>query len=39
MNGKRQKIHWSVALEPAGEGEALLLRLSKGRTVCGEPNI
>ena len=22
MNGKRQKTHWSVALEPAGEGEA-----------------
>src|SRR5271165_84602 len=28
MNGKRQKIHWSVALEPAGEGEAL---------PCGSP--
>ena len=23
MNGKRQKTHWSVALDPAGEGEAL----------------
>ena len=22
MNGKRQKTHWSVALDPAGEGEA-----------------
>jgi RNA-directed DNA polymerase len=22
MNGKRQKIHWPVALDPAGEGEA-----------------
>src|SRR5271166_2364271 len=22
MNGKRRQIHWSVALEPAGEGEA-----------------
>ena len=23
MNGKRQKTHWSVASEAAGEGEAL----------------
>jgi hypothetical protein len=23
MDGKRQKTHYSVALEPAGEGEAL----------------
>ena len=32
MNGKRQKIHCSVALEPAGEGEAL-----SGRSPRAEP--
>ena len=39
MNGKRQKIHCSVALDPAGEGEALLRQVSKGRTVRGEASI
>ena len=38
MNGKRQKTHWSVALEPAGEGETLSGGPPKGRTVRGEPS-
>ncbi len=39
MNGKRQKIHCSVALDPAGEGEALSGRSPEGRTVRGEASI
>ena len=33
MNGKRQKIHCSVALEPAGEGKA-----SSGSSSRAEPS-
>jgi len=33
MNGKRQKTHWPVALEPAGEGEAF-----SGSSARAEPS-
>src|SRR5512136_988743 len=37
MNGKRQKTHCSVALEPAGEGEALSCSSSRAEPFTAKP--
>ncbi len=37
MNGKRQKIHCSVALDPAGEGEALSGRSPRAEPFAAKP--
>ena len=37
MNGKRQKTHCSVALEPAGEGEALSGRSPRAESFAAKP--